>query len=125
MEALADGDGIVCLSPIRGEAGAADRLRGLLAAAFDDEWSNAKERELLLETAVSNDARKAAADLGEWLRQSFFAEHCKLFKSRPFIWQIWDGNPCGFSALVNYHKLAAPNDQGRARISYRPVAAAG
>ncbi|MFN4865190.1 MAG: Eco57I restriction-modification methylase domain-containing protein [Cyanobium sp.] len=113
LEAFADNDGIVCLSPIRGEAAAADRLRGLLAAAFGDEWSNAKERELLLETAVANDARKAAADLGGWLRQSFFAEHCKLFQSRPFIWQIWDGNPHGFSALVNYHKLAAPNGQGR------------
>ncbi|EAQ68740.1 Putative Type IIG restriction enzyme [Synechococcus sp. RS9909] len=113
LEALADGDGIVCLSPIRGEAAAADRLRGLLAAAFGDEWSNSKERELLLETAVANDTKKAAADLSEWLRQSFFTEHCKLFQSRPFVWQIWDGNPHGFSALVNYHKLAAPNGQGR------------
>jgi hypothetical protein len=113
LEPLADEDGIVCLSPIRGEVAAADRLRALLASAFGDEWSNAKERELLLETAVANDARKAAADLGDWLRQSFFAEHCKLFQSRPFIWQIWDGNPYGFSALVNYHKLAAPKGQGR------------
>ncbi len=113
LEALADDDGIVCLSPIRGEAAAADRLRGLLAAAFGDEWSNAKERELLLETAVANDARKAAADLGEWLRQNFFTEHCKLFQSRPFVWHVWDGNPHGFGALVNYHKLAAPNGQGR------------
>jgi hypothetical protein len=110
---LADHDGIVCLSPIRGEAAAAERLRGLLAVAFADEWSNPKERELLLETAVSNDVKKAAADLSDWLRQSFFAEHCKLFQSRPFIWQVWDGNPHGFSALVNYHKLAAPNGQGR------------
>ena len=113
LDALADDDGIVCLSPARGEAAAADRLRGLLAAAFGNEWSNAKERELLLETAVANDAKKAATDMGDWLRQNFFAEHCKLFKSRPFVWQIWDGNPYGFSALVNYHKLAAPNGQGR------------
>lgn len=113
LESLADQDGIVCLSPVRGEAAAADRLRSLLAAALDDEWSNAKERELLLETAVANDVKKAAANLGDWLRQSFFAEHCKLFQSRPFIWQVWDGNPNGFNALVNYHKLAAPNGQGR------------
>ena len=113
LEPLADEDGIVCLSPIRGELAAADRLRTLLASAFCDEWSNAKERELLLESAVANDARKAATDLGDWLRQSFFAEHCKLFQSRPFIWQIWDGNLHGFSALVNYHKLVAPNGQGR------------
>ncbi len=108
-----DDDGIVCLSPIRGEIAAADRLRSLLAAAFADEWSNAKERELLLETAVANDANRAAADLGDWLRQNFFADHCKLFQSRPFVWQVWDGNPHGFSALVNYHKLAAPNGLGR------------
>ena len=113
LESLADGDGIVCLSPVRGEASAADRLRGLLAEAFGDEWSNAKERELLLEVAVANDTKKPAADLGDWLRQNFFAEHCKLFQSRPFIWQIWDGNPHGFSALVNYHNLAAPNGQAR------------
>ena len=113
LEPLEDDDGIVCLLPSRGEAAAADRLRGLLAAAFGDEWSRAKERELLLEAAVANDAKKAVADLDDWLRQNFFAEHCKLFHSRPFIWQIWDGNSHGFSALVNYHKLAAPNGQGR------------
>jgi hypothetical protein len=113
LGALADDDGIVCLSPARGEAAAADRLRSLLATAFGEEWSSAKERELLLETAVAFDAKKAAADLGDWLRQNFFAEHSKLFHSRPFIWQIWDGNPHGFSALVNYHKLAAPKGQGR------------
>jgi hypothetical protein len=117
LEPLADDDGIVCLSPARREAAAADRLRGLLAAAFGDEWSNAKERELLLETAVANDAKKAAADLGDWLRHNFFAEHSKLFHSRPFIWQIWDGNPHGFSALVNYHKLAAPKGQGRKTLA--------
>jgi hypothetical protein len=113
LEGLTDDDGIVCLSPARGEAGAADRLRSLLAAAFGEEWSSAKERELLLETAVAFEAKKAAADLGDWLRQNFFVEHCKLFQSRPFIWQIWDGNPNGFSALVNYHNLAAPKGQGR------------
>jgi len=113
LEAMADNDGIVCLSPSRGETAAAERLRGLLAAAFGDKWSNAKERELLLETAVANNAKTAAADLSYWLYQNFFVEHCKLFQSRPFIWQIWDGNPHGFSALVNYHKLVAPNGQGR------------
>jgi hypothetical protein len=113
LNALADNDGIVCLSPSRGEAAASDRLRGLLSTAFGDEWSITKERELLLETAVAFDVKKSAPNLSDWLRQNFFAEHCKIFQSRPFIWQIWDGNPHGFSALVNYHKLAAPNGQGR------------
>ena len=113
LETLADEDGIVCLAPVRGEASAVERLRKLLAAAFGEEWSAAKERELLLATAVDNNAKKPEPDLDSWLRSSFFSEHCKLFHSRPFIWQIWDGNPHGFSALVNYHKLAAPNGQGR------------
>jgi hypothetical protein len=113
LEALADDDGIVCLAPVRGEASAVERLRKLLAAALGDEWSAAKVRELLLATAVDNNARNADPDLETWLRNSFFSEHCKLFHSRPFIWQIWDGLPLGFSALVSYHKLAAPNGQGR------------
>tara|TARA_B100000674_G_scaffold367461_1_gene310042 strand:- start:713 stop:2497 length:1785 start_codon:yes stop_codon:yes gene_type:complete len=113
LETHADEDGIVCIAPIRGEASATDRLRSLLTKAFECEWSTSKERELLLETAVAAGAKKAAADFNDWLRQYFFAEHCKLFKSRPFIWQVWDGNPHGFSALLNYHKLAEPNGQGR------------
>jgi N-6 DNA Methylase len=113
LETLADEDGIVCLAPVRGEASAVERLRKLLAAALGEEWSAAKERELLLATAVDNNAKKPEPDLDSWLRSSFFSEHCKLFHSRPFIWQIWDGNAHGFSALVNYHKLAAPNGQGR------------
>ena len=113
LEALADDDGIVCLASVRGEASAVERLRKLLAAALGDEWSGAKVRELLLATAVDNNARNTDPDLETWLRNSFFSEHCKLFHSRPFIWQIWDGNRHGFSALVNYHKLAAPNGQGR------------
>jgi hypothetical protein len=43
--------------------------------------------------------------LESWLRDKFFASHCKLFGNRPFIWHIWDGRKDGFSALVNYHKL--------------------
>lgn len=113
LEDFADDDGIVCLTSIRGEASAVERLRQLLATAFGEGCSSTKERELLLATAVDNGARKAEADLESWLRNSFFSEHCKLFDSRPFIWQLWDGNPQGFSALINYHKLAAPNGQGR------------
>jgi hypothetical protein len=63
LESLADEDGIVCLAPVRGEASAVDRLRKLLAAAFGDEWSAAKERELLLATAVDNNAKNADPDL--------------------------------------------------------------
>ena len=36
-----------------------------------------------------------------------------MFHQRPFIWHIWDGRRDGFHALVNYHRLAAPNGEGR------------
>ena len=106
----ADEDGIVCLTAIRGEVGAADRLRRLLAAAFGSEWSGVKERELL--SAAAGGARPAAS-LQDWLRDSFFEEHCKLFQHRPFVWHIWDGQRDGFHALVNYHRLVASNGGGR------------
>ena len=113
LDRFSDGDGVACLSPLRGEQSAADRLRSLLAADFADEWSTAKERELLLEAAVMNDKKSPSPNLEQWLAQSFFEEHCRLFNSRPFILQIWDGNPGGFSALVNYHKLVGAGGAGR------------
>ena len=96
---LADDDGIVCLPPVRGEIGAADRLGNLLAAAYGSEWSAAKKSELLAQ------ADHAGKPLETWLREKFFSQHCKLFQHRPFIWHIWDGLRDGFAALVNYHKL--------------------
>lgn len=113
LDEFVDNDGIVCLPPVRAEQPAYDRLRRLLAKAFGDQWSSSKERELLLEAAASSNSRKPDESLELWLRNSFFGEHCKLFQGRPFVWQVWDGHPKGFSALVNAHKLAAPNGQGR------------
>jgi hypothetical protein len=105
-----DSDGIVCLSPLRGETPAADRLRRLLAAAFDSAWSPAQER-LLLQAAAG--VNQPAATLEEWLQDRFFAEHCRLFHHRPFVWHIWDGRQDGFNALLNYHRLAGPEGAGR------------
>ena len=85
LERLADEDGIVCIPSVRGEPSAPDRLLTLLTAA----------------------SVKPDRNLDDWLRNSFFEEHCKLFHDRPFIWHIWDGRRRdGFHALVNYHKLA-------------------
>ncbi len=106
----ADQDGIVCLPALRGEASAADRLRKLLGAAYGDEWSAAVERALL---AACTDGKQTAASLEDWLRDQFFTEHCALFHHRPFVWHVWDGRKDGFHALVNYHRLAAPNGTGR------------
>ena len=112
FDRFADEDGIVCLSPTRGEASAADRLRTLLATAYDGQWSAATERELL---AATRD--KPPASLENWLRDGFFEEHCRLFHNRPFnrpfIWHIWDGRKDGFHALVNYHRLAGAGGEGR------------
>ena len=107
LEKLADKDGIVCLSATKGEAPAADRLNALLAAAFGSDWSATKARELL---AATDSKAKTLAD---WLSDDFFAQHCDLFHQRPFIWHIWDGLKGGFSALVNYHRLAAGDGAGK------------
>ena len=95
----ADSDGIVCIAPVRGESSAADRLLNLLAAAYGEFWSNDVLAKLL------QSAGHAGKTLESWLREKFFTQHCSLFQQRPFIWQIWDGLPDGFSALINYHKL--------------------
>ena len=107
LEALADKDGIVCLSMIQGEAPAADRLQQLLAAAYGEDWS-AERLESLLD-AVGYGHKS----LEEWLRDKFFEQHCTRFHQRPFVWQVWDGHPGGFSALLNYHRLAALSGEGR------------
>jgi len=96
---LVDDDGIVCLPPVRGEPTAADRLRALLARAFGDDWSAAREAQLL------KDAGCDGMTLNLWLRDRFFEQHVARFHKRPFIWHVWDGHKEGFSALLNYHAL--------------------
>jgi hypothetical protein len=89
---FADNDGIVCIPAVRGEDPASDRLLALLDAS-DLEFEG---------------------DLDDWLRNSFFEEHCKLFHDRPFVWHIWDGRKRdGFHALINYHKLCEGGGKGR------------
>ena len=103
-----DADGIVCLAAVRGEPTGADRLREILATAYGDEWSIGTERALLAATGP-----KPPKSLEDWLRDRFFREHCKLFHNRPFVWHVWDGRKDGFHALVNYHRLAGPDGEGR------------
>ena len=110
LREFADEDGIVCLPAVRGEPSAAERLRALLAAAYGDEWDTTTERRVLRAAA---DSGRTADTLDEWLRRDFFKAHCGLFHQRPFIWHIWDGLPDGFQALVNYHRLAGPEGEGR------------
>ena len=113
LDRFADEDGIVCLSAVRGEEPAADRLRKLLVTAYGRDWSSTTEQQLL--RAACTDGRPTES-LDEWLRQRFFAEHCRLFHHRPFVWHIWDGLTNGFHALVNYHRLAGPEREGRGTL---------
>ena len=52
----ADADGIVCLTPIKGEASAADRLTRLLADAYGSEWSAGKLDSLLRDVGYAHPA---------------------------------------------------------------------
>jgi hypothetical protein len=97
LDALADEDGIVCLTAVAGERPAHERLRQLLEVAWGESFSRQTLDELL--------APKGSQTLADWLRDKAFASHAKLFHNRPLIWHIWDGRRDGFSALMNYHKL--------------------
>lgn len=101
-----DADGIVCLPAVHGEPAAHERVRTLLRGAWGAGWADGIERACL-------QAEDWDKDLESWLADGFFEAHCKLFHQTPFIWHIWDGVKGGFSALVNYHRLCAPNGEGR------------
>lgn len=99
LDRFTDKDGIAALQSLPGESDLATRLRELLAAAYGDNWSSALERTLVTDASGKN------GRLEEWLRDTFFAQHMKVFDNRPFLWHIWDGRKDGFSAIVNYHRL--------------------
>jgi len=102
----AEQNGILCIPAMPDHTEAALRVRAILSDAFGTQWSTNIETQLL-STCGSR------STIEDWLRNGFFQQHCALFHQRPFVWQIWDGRKDGFSALVNYHKLAGPDGQGR------------
>jgi hypothetical protein len=135
---LADDDGIVCIPAVASEQPADGRLLSLLHQAFEegltqerifsDKIKAANEVDPLTldllrrgwKPKLPNDFNTwvnrildanghRGKSLESWLREKFFDFHCKRFGQTPFIWHIWDGHREGFSALVNYHKLAASN----------------
>lgn len=99
FDEFADRDGIAALQSLPNEPDLATRLRGLLARAYGQEWSGNLERQLVTDAGGRN------GRLEDWLRDSFFTQHVKVFGNRPFLWHIWDGRKDGFSAIVNYHRL--------------------
>jgi hypothetical protein len=118
LEPFADREGIVCVPAVRGQRPAAERLLELLRKAFEPRMEhglNTDENDpcLIRVPSVALDLNKLLTDAGckpgttldDWLRNSFFEQHCKRFHQRPFIWHLWDGRKDGFSCLVNYHRL--------------------
>jgi hypothetical protein len=111
IDALADRDGVVCLSSVRGEPGAGERLGEVLRTAYRRpharEGMHHDERDGYggVHQLLTAAGCKPGTTLDDWLRNSFFEQHCRLFHQRPFVWHIWDGRKDGFSCLVNYHKL--------------------
>lgn len=100
---LSDADGIFCIPSVNSEQGGAERLRDYLQQVYASEWNSQTISQLLQREGAKS------TNLNAWLRDEFFAQHCKVFNNRPFIWHIWDGRKDGFSALVNYHKLTREN----------------
>lgn len=109
LDALASASGIVCLPSISGANAGVERLRTMLAAAYGEGWSPEVQERLLADVGYGG------KNLELWLREGFFAQHCRLFQNRPFIWQVWDGLKDGFSALINYHLL---DTAGLDRLTY-------
>lgn len=105
VTAHVDLDGIVPIPALHRERGAALRLRAAIAAGLG--VNAIIEGDLLQESG----ARSTTID--EWIREECFAGHCALFHDRPFVWHVWDGLRGGFGALVDYHRIAGPNGQGR------------
>lgn len=99
LDQFADRDGIASLQSLPGEPDLVTRLRELLAIAYGGDWSSQFERQLVADAGGRN------GRLDDWLRDTFFPQHTKVFDNRPFLWHIWDGRKDGFSAIVNYHKL--------------------
>src|SRR5690606_5150587 len=79
------------------------RIREMVMTVWGEEYNG----DTLSDLIVQEGSKKK--NLETYLREDFFAHHCKLFSNRPFIWHIWDGRKDGFSALVNYHKLTKAN----------------
>jgi hypothetical protein len=107
LESYAVSDGIACLTALKGEPPAAELLSAMLGEAFGANWTSSKLAALLAEVGA------IGWTLDDWLRDTFFMQHCELFSQRPFVWHVWDGRRDGFHALVNYHRLVAPGGEGR------------
>jgi hypothetical protein len=103
LDAFIRADGILCLPAIAGNPPGFEQLRSVFTDTNREPWMPSRMDKILAQVGFGG------KDLADWLRDGFFAQHCRLFHNRPFIWHIWDGRKDGFSALVNYHKLDHAN----------------
>ncbi|MDR1036703.1 MAG: hypothetical protein LBT40_09060 [Deltaproteobacteria bacterium] len=97
---MAGAGGILCIPGLPGRQGAVKKVHEFLKKTWGYKWSGQ-----ILDNMLKS-AGFAGRSLEEWLRDGFFAQHCRMFRERPFIWQVWDGHRSGFSALINCHKLS-------------------
>jgi hypothetical protein len=106
----ADANGLLPLTAVAGERSLADRLRAYLTTSFGAEWSDVLERRLVTDADEVLDPRPIRdLSLEAWLRDRAFRQHCVLFRQRPFLWHIWDGQADGFAAFLHYHRLTRTN----------------
>ncbi|WP_219136383.1 Eco57I restriction-modification methylase domain-containing protein [Janthinobacterium sp. UMAB-60] len=105
LDSHVDDDGIVCLSPVRGEKAADERLLALLIDSWETVVPGSWKASVLDKLLADADCSGKGVDV--WLREKFFEQHARRFQHRPFIWHVWDGLKDGFGALVNYHLLDA------------------
>ena len=103
----ADDDGLLPLHANGVNLSLADRLRTVLAAAYDAPLSPAHEHSLVRAADTKLDKRDARdpSNRERWLVDRAFRQHCLLFNQRPFLWHVWDGMKDGFSAFLHYHRL--------------------
>jgi hypothetical protein len=103
---IGDADGLLPLHAAGSKPSLADRLRAMLEAAYGTAPSPAQEQALVRAADARCDKKEARdATLEAWLRDRAFRQHGFLFHQRPFLWQVWDGMPDGFSAFLHYHRL--------------------
>ncbi len=98
----ADADGVLPLTAVAGDRPLADRLREYLNVAIPN-WDEAK----LVREADERIDKKAGRDLSleAWLNDRAFRQHSALFRNRPFLWHVWDGQKDGFAVFLYSHRL--------------------
>ena len=104
----ADENGIVAFTAVSGEPSLADRVHRELEVLFPALDVGHVEAEIANELKKHVKGYRRTRGISEWLENAFFRFHCSLYKSRPVLWHIASSqgtSPCGFGALIHYHRF--------------------